>query len=53
MVSIQYLETSVCQNIRRAHADEEVIVDDKCMRSVFDVLVHVETRQGRPTSSRS
>lgn len=53
MVSIQYLETGVGQNIRRAHTDEKVIVDNECMRGVSDVLVHVETRQGRPAGSRS
>lgn len=53
MVSIQNLETGVGQDFRRAHTDEEVIIDDEGMRGVSEVLVHVETRQHQPTGSRS
>ena len=53
MIGIQNSETGIRQNIHRIHTDEEVIVDNQGIRGVFDVLVHVETRQSCPLGSQS
>lgn len=40
MVCLQGLETSIRQNVHRAHTNEEVVVDDESIRGVFGYLIH-------------